>query len=35
MSQLFDLNIDNYSLKELLNFFGLDKNNDESLVERS
>jgi len=35
MSQLFDLNVGNYSLKELLNFFGLDKNDDATSVDRS
>lgn len=35
MSQLFDLNVGNYSLKELLNFFGLDKNDDAISVDRS
>ncbi len=35
MSQLFDLNVNNYSLTELLNFFGVDKNDDEAQVERS
>jgi hypothetical protein len=35
MSQLFDLNVSNYSLKELLNFFGVDKNDDAASVDRS
>lgn len=35
MSELFDLNVNNYSLKELLNFFGVNKNDDEAHVERS
>lgn len=35
MSQLFDLNVSNYSLKELLNFFGVDKNDDATSVDRS
>ena len=35
MSQLFDLNVSNYSLKELLNFFGVDKNDDAASVERN
>ena len=35
MSQLFDLNVSNYSLRELLNFFGVDKNDDGASVDRS
>jgi hypothetical protein len=35
MSQLFDLNVDNYSLKELLNFFGVNGNDDAASVDRS
>ena len=35
MSQLFDLNVGNYSLRELLNFFGVDKNDDGASVDRS
>jgi hypothetical protein len=34
MSQLFDLNVHNYSLSELLDFFGLDQNEDAAEVER-
>jgi len=34
MSQLFDLNVQNYSLSELLDFFGLTQNNDAFEVER-
>jgi len=34
MSQLFDLNVNNYSLRELLDFFGLSQNNDASEVDR-
>jgi hypothetical protein len=33
MSQLFDLNVQNYSLGELLDFFGLTKNDDAEEVE--
>ena len=35
MSQLFDLNVSNYSMRELLNFFGVDKNDDGASVDRS
>ena len=35
MSQLFDLNVSNYSLRELLNFFGVDDNSDATSVDRS
>ncbi len=34
MSQLFDLNVQNYSLNELLDFFGLTQNSDAFEVER-
>jgi hypothetical protein len=34
MSQLFDLNVNNYSLRELLDFFGLSQNNDAADVDR-
>jgi len=34
MSQLFDLNVQNYSISELLDFFGLTQNNDAFEVER-
>lgn len=34
MSQLFDLNVQNYSLGELLDFFGLSKNDDAAEVDR-
>lgn len=34
MSQLFDLNVQNYSLGELLDFFGLTKNDDAAEVDR-
>jgi hypothetical protein len=34
MSQLFDLNVNNYSLRELLDFFGLSQNNDAAEVDR-
>lgn len=34
MSQLFDLNVQNYSLSELLDFFGLNKNDDAGEVDR-
>ena len=34
MSQLFDLNVHNYSLQELLDFFGLATNNDAASVDR-
>jgi hypothetical protein len=34
MSQLFDLNVQNYSLGELLDFFGLTKNDDAEEVDR-
>ena len=33
MSQLFDLNVQNYSLGELLDFFGLTKNDDAAEVD--
>jgi hypothetical protein len=35
MSQLFDLNVHNYSLQELLNFFGLATNDDAASVDRT
>jgi hypothetical protein len=35
MSQLFDLNVHNYSLQELLNFFGLTTNDDAASVDRT
>ena len=35
MSQLFDLNVHNYSLQELLDFFGLTTNNDAASVDRT
>ena len=35
MSQLFDLNVDNYSLHELLDFFGLTQNDDAASVDRT
>ena len=35
MSQLFDLNVHNYSLQELLNFFGLRANDDGASVDRT
>ena len=35
MSQLFDLNVHNYSLQELLNFFGLRANDDGESVDRT
>ena len=34
MSQLFDLNVQNYSLGELLDFFGMSQNNDAAEVDR-
>ena len=34
MSQLFDLNVQNYSLRELLDFFGLTTNDDAETVTR-
>jgi hypothetical protein len=34
MSQLFDLNVQNYSVGELLDFFGLTKNDDAAEVDR-
>jgi len=34
MSQLFDLNVQNYSLRELLDFFGMTQNNDAAEVDR-
>jgi hypothetical protein len=34
MSQLFDLNVHNYSLGELLDFFGMSQNNDAAEVDR-
>ena len=34
MSQLFDLNVNNYSLRELLDFFGMSQNNDAAEVDR-
>ena len=34
MSQLFDLNVNSYSLRELLDFFELTSNDDGALVER-
>jgi len=35
MSQLFDLNVDNYSMRELLDFFGLTTNDDATSVDRT
>ena len=35
MSQLFDLNVHNYSLQELLDFFGLTTNNNATSVDRT
>ena len=35
MSQLFDLNVHNYSLRELLDFFGLTTNDDAASVDRT
>ena len=34
MSQLFDLNVQNYSLNELLDFFGLATNDDAAAITR-
>ena len=35
MSQLFDLNVDNYSMRELLDFFGLTTNDDATSVDHT
>lgn len=34
MAQLFDLNVDNYTLDELLNFFGVTAHSDAAIVDR-
>ena len=34
MAQLFDLNVDNYTLDELMNFFGVTAHSDAAIVDR-